>query len=437
MAERVKSKLQNRREFLTAAVGVAVTAGVGSLAADSKEEPVRVAVVGAGGRGSDLIRKLSTIAEARIVAVCDDYEPHLKNSAAYAGPLARLFADYHEMLDKAKPQAVVVAVPLWLHFKMCTGAIDAGCDVFCEKTMVYSLEEGRKLAARVDAARCVFQVGLQRRANPIYRQARSMVDAGMIGRITAIKSQWHRNNNWRRPVPVPRTDSQWTALERRLNWRLYKQSSRGLMAELGGHQMDVANWMLDALPTRVMATGGIDYWRDGREVADNVFCIYEYRITPAAGNDPTSREPYIVRATYSALCNNAYEGAAELIMGTRGTLYLTETKGLLFTEHGADDVGWVKADKLGTNASIVTSGKTLGLANDPWAHRGKPVEIDNDQGDDTRDELVSFLEHVRSRDRQTLCDVHAGMRNAATVLAAHDAIETGKTIDYPADLRAG
>ena len=107
----------------------------------------------------------------------------------------------------------------------------------------------------------------------------------------------------------------------------------------------------------------------------------------------------------------------------------------LYREQGVDDVGWIKNDTSGQNASIITSGKTLGLTNDPWAYRGKPVEIDNDQGEDTRDELVSFIEHVQQRDLETICDVQTGLRNAATILIANQSMETGKAVDFPADLR--
>jgi hypothetical protein len=138
-----------------------------------------------------------------------------------------------------------------------------------------------------------------------------------------------------------------------------------------------------------------------------------------------------VRATYSSLCNNAYEGASELILGTRGSLLLTSTKGLLFRERTAEDVGWARPSAGDENASIITSGKTLKLSNSPWAHRGEPIEIDNLIGDDTRDELISFVDHVRRRDVQTICDVHEGFRDTATVLMANQAMDEGKTIPYP------
>ncbi len=440
-AQKLNWTRSTRRDFLGVAAGTAISATAQALEAADKPEPVTVAVIGTGGRGSDLVRALSTITSARIVGVCDDYAPHLERGAKYAGPEAQTFDDYHKMIETLRPQAIVIAVPLVLHSKVANDALDAGCDVFCEKTMCYSVDEARKLVEKVESSGRVFQVGLQRRANPIYQQAAAMVQAGVLGQITAIKSQWHRNNNWRRPVPVPRTDAEWAKLERRLNWRLYREASGGLMTELGSHQMDVANWVLGSTPTRVMASGGVDYWRDGRDVKDNVFCIYEYELPPSkfgAAPNPQSAEPaspYTVRVTYSSLCNNAYEGASELVMGTRGSLFLTSDKGLLFREGAAADVGWAKSrsstKEIDADAAVITSGKTLKLSNSPWAHRGQPIEIDNMDGDDTRDELVSFVDHVRRRDTRTICDVHEGLRDTCTVLIANIAMDRGTTVDWP------
>jgi predicted dehydrogenase len=322
----------------------------------------------------------------------------------------------------------VIAVPLYLHYKIAADCLAAGCDVFLEKTMCYTVVEANKLAQQVAASKRVFQVGLQRRANAIYKQAQAMVAAGMIGQVASIKAQWHRNNSWRRPIPVPRGDANWTKLERKLNWRLYKAYSAGLMAELGSHQMDVVNWFLGTHPKRVMASGGIEYFRDGREVYDNISCLYEYELKD------TNNKPYTVRVNYTSICNNAYEGAAELIMGTKGSLYLTSAKGLLFQEKGTDAVSWEGSKEQETadaNAAVVTAGKTLKLSNDPWAHRGTPFEIDIAEGNDTRDELVSFIDHVRRRDVRTICDVKVGMTDCATILMANQSVETGGWVTFP------
>jgi predicted dehydrogenase len=413
-----------RRTFLETA-GAAAAAGSILRANDS---PVRVAVIGTGGRGSDLIRALTTIDGVELIAVCDDYAPHLEQGAKYAGPQAKIFSDYRKLLNELKPQAVIIAVPLYLHYQIAADCLSAGCDVFLEKTMCFTVAEAKKLVAQVAASKRVFQVGLQRRANAIYKQAQAMVAAGMIGQVTAIKSQWHRNNSWRRPIPVPKTDANWQKLERKLNWRLYKAYSQGLMAELGSHQMDVANWFLGAHPKRVIASGGIEYFRDGREVYDNISCLYEYELNGANG------KPYTVRVNYTSICNNAYEGAAELIMGTKGSLYLTSAKGLLFQEKGTDAVSWEggkNQQAADANAAVVTAGKTLKLSNDPWAHRGAPFEIDIAEGNDTRDELVAFIDCVQRQDVKTICDASVGLADCATILMANQSVESGGWVSFP------
>ncbi|MBI1761275.1 MAG: Gfo/Idh/MocA family oxidoreductase [Acidobacteria bacterium] len=413
-----------RRTFLGTA-GAALTANALPRA---DEPPVRVAVIGTGGRGSDLIRALTTIESVTLCGVCDDYPPHLEQGTKYAGPQAQPFSDYRKLLDDLKPQAVAIAVPLSLHYQIAAACLAAGCDVFLEKTMCYTVDEAKRLAAQVAASKRVFQVGLQRRANAIYKQAQAMVAAGMIGQVTSIKAQWHRNNSWRRPVPVPKSDANWTRLERRLNWRLYKASSRGLMAELGSHQMDVVNWFLGTHPKRVIAAGGIEYFRDGREVYDNISCLYEYELKDPAG------KAYTVRANYTSLCNNAYEGASELIMGTKGSLYLTSAKGLLYQEKGTDAVSWEGGQDqqaAAANAAVVTAGKTLKLSNDPWAQRGAPFEIDIAEGNDTRDELVAFIDHVRRQDQKTICDVNVGLLDCATILIANQSVESGGWVEFP------
>lgn len=447
-ARESESSAPDRRRFLYQASVLSLAAAMpGVGAAEEAADRVRTAVVGTGGRGSDLIRALSTIRRAELVAVCDDYAPHLEQGLKYAGDGVAGYADFSKMLREAKPQAVLIATPLVRHAEMCLQALDAGCAVFCEKTMCATVDEARQVTEAVERRGAVFQVGLQRRANAVYRQARAMVQTGMLGDITAVKCQWHRNNNWRRPVPVPREHADWPALEAKLNWRLYRATSGGLMTELASHQLDVVNWFLNATPRRVLGSGGVDYWRDGRDVFDNVFCIYEYdqlsRRAKNASTGPASSaasptadpRPYTVRVTYSSLQNNAYEGASELILGTKGTLFLTSKKGLFYQENTTADPGWAADGRAAEgrareDAALIASGKTLKMTNDPWSHRGKPFEIDAD-GDDTRDELVAFLQNVSRNDPATLCDARTGWENARTVLSANEAMTEGRAIEIP------
>src|ERR1700733_2499126 len=109
-----------RRAFLGASAGLALASLVARAADAAGAPPVRVAVIGCGARGSDLIRALSTIDTAAMVGVADDYPPHLEQGLKYAGPQAQGFADYRQMLEELRPAAVVVAVPLGLHFPIAT-----------------------------------------------------------------------------------------------------------------------------------------------------------------------------------------------------------------------------------------------------------------------------------------------------------------------------
>ena len=400
----------DRRDFLIRSSALVFSGAQVLTRGRTEAAAVRVAVVGTGSRGTDLVRKLSTIDRARIVAVCDDYRPHLERGLAAAGAQAEAYASYARMLSEADPEAVVIATPLDRHFDMAMEAVEAGRAVYCEKTMCYSVDQARRLAEAVRARGVVFQVGLQRRANAIYRQAAAMVETGMLGRVTAITCRWHRNGSWRRPVPVGRDDPAWPDLERRLNWRLYRDTSHGLMTELGSHQLDVATWLLGTPPRRAIGSGGIDHWRDGREVFDNVFCIYEYGVPT-----PEGEAPYTARVTFSSIQTNAYEGASELVMGTRGTLLLTQKKGLFYREARSDEPVAEAGGRVERSAALVTSGKSLQMANDPWAHRGRPYEMDTDS-DDTRNALLSFIEHVQAADPATVCPAATGLENTAAAL---------------------
>jgi predicted dehydrogenase len=403
-------------------------------AANADDPPVTIAVIGTGARGCDLIRALTTIDAVRIVAVCDTYGLHRERGWQYAGPLAQAFDDADKLFAAVRPQAVLIATPPVTHRDLCLAAMERGSAVYCEKTLGTTRAAALEIAAAVEEHKAIFQVGLQRRANAIYRQAAAMVQTGMLGRITAIKCQWNRHHDWRRPVPVARTHPDFVEYDRQLNWKLYRATSQGLLGELGSHQLDVANWVLGAPPRSVIGVGGTDYWKDGREIADNITCVYDYLVVPPPSPrgmvlpQGVTNDPYSVRMSYASLQNNAYEGASELILGTKGTLLLTDRKGWLYREPVPEEIAW--SPRAEQQAAIVASGKTLKLSNDPFAHRGTPFEIDA-SGDDTRDALRSFLDHVRQGDPQTLCPVVDGVVNTTTVEIGSQSMDRDARVYYP------
>ena len=110
---------------------------------------------------------------------------------------------------------------------------------------------------------------MQRMYDEKYIKGMQMIHSGLIGDVVGMRCHWFRNADWRRPVPSPE-------LEHQINWRLYKESSGGLMTELACHQLEVCNWAAKRMPVSIIGMGDIVYWKDGREVYDSVNVTYRY-----------------------------------------------------------------------------------------------------------------------------------------------------------------
>jgi len=307
-----------RREFLKTAATVAAATSITSLGApgilnaQNVGNPVRYGFVGTGTEGCTLLKFLATIPEGRCIATCDIYPPNLKKGVETIGSNPDTYVEYHKMLERKDMDAVLIATPLNLHTQMVVDALSAGKHVFVEKTMYFKEDEGDIIhKAMAEHPKQVLQVGLQRRSSMLYQVAIEMIRKGALGKVMMVVAQWHSHTNWRRPVPDPK-------LERLLNWRMYREYSGGPLAELGSHQIDVANWVFDSDPISVMATGGIDYWKDGRETYDNVQTLFEY---------PGGRK----LVWTSTLCN-AHGKFEEHILGDQGTLVITLGKGMYYRE---------------------------------------------------------------------------------------------------------
>jgi len=300
-----------RRELLAASATVMASCKRSPIVAAASGDPVRFGLIGTGSRGTFLLKRLLNVESARCAALCDIYRPNLDKAKEFAPGGPELYSDYRSLLDDPKVEAVVVATPLFRHFEITRAALDAGKHVFCEKCLVFKPEEIQALRAACAAhPKLVLQTGLQRRYSPFYKAAKQMIDNGLLGEVTHIRAQWHRNSSWRNPLPDPK-------LERQINWRLYREFSGGLTSELASHQIDVADWMFGSKPEFVTGVGGLDFYQDGRDIYDNIQLIFQY---------PKGR-----KLLYSAISTNSFlpifNGTrpqfGEEIMGTGGTIHIT------------------------------------------------------------------------------------------------------------------
>jgi len=410
-----KAKL-SRRDFLEA-----TTLGAAGLMLGSSRVPafalgandrVNVGVIGAGSQGTSLIRSLATVPNSKITGMCDIFEPNLSKGVNLAGSQPKTFIEYRKLIESKDVDAVVIATPLHMHYEIALAALDAGKHVFVEKTMMYSMKQCEQivLATRAHASQ-VFQVGHQHRFDPVIHKVVDMSKDGAIGKVTHIRCMWHRNGDWRRPVPAINFDpSPWgyPDLEHLINWRMYKRYSGGLMCELGSHMIEICNLIIGATPAAVTGMGGIDYWKDGRETFDNVTAVYNY--------------PAGQKVTFSSTTTNAHDGEHIVIMGTEGTIEMGWDKAVYFREKEAPEL--VKAE----GATVIgATGETMKASMQSQKEGAQVAPQDAQKRSAVYRELESYVSCIRDG-KKAVVDVQAGRNAAVSVLSANQAMEEGRVV---------
>src|SRR5262249_35265567 len=150
-----------RRDFLKAAAGLTALSQQRILGAN---DTIRVGGIGVGLRCSSLLNMVKNTGGAAIVAVCDAYEPRRQAAVAKLAPQAREFTDYRELLAQKDIDAVVIGAPDHWHVPMTIDAVRAGKDVYVEKPVSHTIEEGERLVAAMSGSKQIVQVGYQQRS---------------------------------------------------------------------------------------------------------------------------------------------------------------------------------------------------------------------------------------------------------------------------------
>jgi predicted dehydrogenase len=273
--------MHSRRTFLFTA-GAAMTAHAASPA-----DEVALGVIGAGGRGTLVMTTFQKDASVRVAAVCDVYEPNLERAASTAGTKPTLYRNYKDLLADKSIQAVLIATPEHWHAQMVLDALAAGKDVYVEKPLCHTPEEGARLVEAERRTKSIVQVGMQRRSYDLYRQARGVVAAGKLGSVRMVRSWWL--NNYLGGGPATKLDGpldwdQWQGpAERRAldpnrfrNWRFYSEYSGGILADQGAHVFDGIHMLMGAgYPSAVNASAGKVH-KAGVNQPESVVAIAEY-----------------------------------------------------------------------------------------------------------------------------------------------------------------
>jgi predicted dehydrogenase len=291
-----------RRHFLGAA-----TLGAGIAAELAAEEPqrvsandrIRVALIGNGIRGFEDARA-SLAAGSEMAAVSDVYEGRLTRAKEAWGNSIFTTRDYREVLARPDVDAVIIATPDHWHRQICIDAMNAGKDVYCEKPMVQLLADGTDVIDTAKTTGRILQVGSQRVSSIVYQKARELLYGGAIGELNLVEAYIDRNTAigaWQYSIPpdASPTTIDWDRFlgrapklpfdpVRLFRWRNYRDYGTGVGGDLFVHLFSGMHFMLDAIgPTRVFATGGLRFWKDGRDVPDVMLGLYDY---PARGKHP-------------------------------------------------------------------------------------------------------------------------------------------------------
>ncbi len=357
--------------------------------------PINIAMIGCGDRGKGVLSVIKKMPEKfNIVSYCDVLDFRLEETKKYVVATSKPVKDYRKVLDDKNVSAVFIATPLSEHFKIAADAIRAGKHVYVEKTMTYSIAEALELRKLVsEYPKQVFQVGYQYRYSPLYFKVKDMVQSGYLGKVSQIDCRWDRNGNWRRSVPNP-------SLERQINWRMYKEYSGGLAAELLSHQIDFINWAFETQPDEIIGTGGIDVFKDGRETYDNVQALLRYKTAGMIGN-------------FGATCGNAHDGYLFKIKGTKGSVSLYPDTGIFYPEkQTAKELGIVDGV---TSATKIVINKDGGI----------PI-LDQPTKDGTNYALEEFYVAV-TENKTPVSNIKTGTQAAICVAMCNEAIYTGKT----------
>jgi predicted dehydrogenase len=309
---------ENRRQFLKMTVAATALSRQKILGAN---ERIRVGAIGTGGRTQYLMRLLNQIGGSEIMAVCDVYEPRRLQAKTRFAPNASEHLDYREVLDRKDVHAVVIGSPDHWHVPMTVDAVRAGKDVYVEKPLTHTIEEGKALENAVAGSGRVVQVGYQQRSWDHFRMGAEIVTSGRLGKITLVLTSWYQNYlNGFGAVPEVATDKldwkRWLgsapdqpfdALRFTL-WRWFWDFGGGHLTDLFSHWVDTIQWYMGVDRPLAAQAMGARHALPELECPETINACYHY--------------PGNFSVVYNGTLVGSLDGGNVVIRGRRGVMKL-------------------------------------------------------------------------------------------------------------------
>lgn len=300
----------SRRSFIKklATTSAVLATGTSVLAADkfsvpftylkrssqfSANDNIQIALIGAGGMGVSDTKTALEVPGVKLVAVCDLYDGRLQDAKKMWGSDIFTTRSYKEILSRKDVDAVIVGTPDHWHKQISIDAMRAGKHVYCEKPMVHAIDEGHDVIKAQKETGMVFQVGSQGVSSLGNEKAKQLLESGAIGTLNYAEGFWARFSPigaWQYNIPAdasPQTVD-WEAYisntnkrpfdaKRFFRWRNYRDYGTGMSGDLYVHLFSSLHFITGSMgPEKIYSTGGLRYWKDGREVPDMQLGAFDY-----------------------------------------------------------------------------------------------------------------------------------------------------------------
>ncbi len=398
--------MSNRREFMgklaSGAAGLAASGLVSSRRILGANDRIRFGLIGAGSRGKEIFKAALRCPNAEAVAVSDIYTRRLDEAKAIV-PQINTYKDFRQLLDDKNVDAVLIATPQHQHVLNFVPAIQAGKDVYQEKTMAFNPDHAKRMRKALEGSGRVVQIGIQMISGAGMPKVRELISSGSLGQITAIHTHHYRNapyGGWMRPIPPDCDPSHvnWEAFEgeaqsypfdpqRYVNWRFFWDYSGGNVFENMVHQVGYWYKALNLkIPDSITMTGA-NYLSPKMQLPDMM--------------DVSMNLPEKIFFTWNSMFSNDYYGEGhDLLLGTKGTVVHDETDNPRYLPQGE---------------------KSTGSAQD----KGSP----GGYSDATNRHMQNFFDCVRNR-KEPNCPFEIGFRSAIVCQMANRSYRECRTVKW-------
>jgi hypothetical protein len=403
--------MSTRREFMQTALGGSAALAAYGLFPSSRvlgsNDRIRIGLIGAGGRGTQIFKAALECPNVEGVAAADVYTRRVDELKASI-PAITTYRDFRKLLDDKSIDAVLIATPQHLHALNFVPAIQAGKDVYQEKTMAFNPDHGKRMRKALEGSGRIVQVGIQSTSSPAVPQVREYLKPEHMGMITQLHTFHYRNapyGGWKRAVPAD-CDLQhvdWKAFEgeakeypfdpnRLINWRFFWDYSGGNVFENMVHQVGFWFKLLDLkIPPKVTMVGA-NYFSPDMQVPDTM--------------DVSMIQREKILFTWNSMFGNNLMGEGyDQVLGNKGTIIRVEDS----------DVRYVPQEKKSAPPSVGEA-------------PGKGPDIVG-MSDTTVLHMQNFFDCVRSR-KETNCPFDLGFRSAVACRMAVDSYRQGRTVQW-------